>query len=288
MTAARRGQMTVAQVDANYPEPDYHEHPALSQSLAKLLLPPSVPAKFKWRRENPSPPSRAFDFGHAAHALVLGKGAPITVIQATAKDGAKSDADSRRTKSAQEHEAEIRGSGAVPVLRSELEQVQAMAEAIRQHPVASVLLSGGAAEQSVFWTDERGIHRRARFDYQPDLDVPAVSDYKTTTDASPGPRGFAKSVAQYGYHFQAAWYVEAAAAVGLGDVEFALICQEKDPPYLVGVYQPTERALERGRALVALALDTYADCAATDTWPGYSPDITPIDLPEWAYREDIA
>nr|WP_246232796.1 PD-(D/E)XK nuclease-like domain-containing protein [Nakamurella aerolata] len=268
------------------PEPEYHAHPALSQSLAKLLLPPSVPAKFLWARENPAPPKKEFDFGHAAHALVLGEGMGVEILQVTAKDGSRTDAENRRAKSTQEHEAAAREAGNIPLLRSEAGRVEAMADAIKRHPVASVLLSSGAAEQSVFWTDERGVDRRARFDHVPDLAVPAVTDYKTTTDASPG--AFAKSVAGYRYHFQAAWYVEAAAAAELGHVEFALIAQEKEPPYLVGVYQPSVRAIERGRDLVARALDIYQQCTETGVWPGYSPDIEPLDLPEWAYREDIA
>lgn len=267
-------------------EPEYHAHPALSQSLAKLLLPPSVPAKFKWAREHPQPPRKAFDFGHAAHALVLGVGAPIEVIQVTAKDGTKSDAPNRMTNSAKEHEKEIRAAGSVPLLREDYETVQAMAEALRSNPTAMALLSHGAAEKSVFWTDERGIERRCRYDYIPALSVPAIVDYKSTVDASK--REFGRSTYKFGYDIQDAWYREAAEAIGLGEVSFAFVAQEKTPPYLAAVYELDERAREIGRRRVARALDIYQQCTEANDWPGYSTDIQPLSLPSWATGEDDA
>lgn len=270
--------MTAAAVDMD--EQEYHSHPALSQSLAKLLLPPSVPAKFKWAKENSQPPRKAFDFGHAAHSLVLGVGKPVEVIQATAKDGVKSDATDRRLKSAQDHEKEIRAAGNVPLLREELTTVQAMAEALRSNRTAMALLSHGAAEKSVFWTDDRGIERRSRFDFIPTLAIPAITDYKSTVDASP--EAFAKSVYNFGYHFQDAYYCEAAEAADLGEVAFAFVAQEKTPPYLAAVYELDGEAKDAGRRRVAQALDIYQQCTEADEWPGYSPAIETLSLPRWA------
>lgn len=267
-------------------EAEYHAHPALSQSLAKLLLPPSVPAKFKWARDNPRPPKKAFDLGHGAHKLVLGVGAPLVVVQTTAKDGTQSDAPDMRTKAAQEHAKEIREGGGVPLLRKDFETVQAMAGALRSNPVAMALLSNGAAEQSAFWTDERGVERRSRFDYIPDLSIPVITDYKSTTDASP--KAFGKSVYNFCYDLQDAWYREAAEAIGLGEVAFAFVAQETEPPYLSAVYELDTEAQEVGRRKVSRALDTYVDCMESGVWPGYPTDIQPLSLPRWATREDAA
>ena len=48
--------------------------PSLSQSLLKLLVPPSTPAHLRWRMSNPEPPKRVFDVGRAAHTMALGVG----------------------------------------------------------------------------------------------------------------------------------------------------------------------------------------------------------------------
>src|SRR5690606_6451240 len=115
---------------------DYHRDPvpggSLSSSGARDLLPPSCPAKFRYDRDNPGPTSkRHFDLGHAAHKLVLGVGAPLVVIEA----------DSYRTKAAQEQQKAAHLAGHVPLLEHEHEQVQAMAAAIREHPIAGPLFN---------------------------------------------------------------------------------------------------------------------------------------------------
>ncbi len=61
----------------------YHgDKSSLSVSGAKLLLPPSCPALFKWVRDNGQPARQEFDFGTVAHQLLLGKGAEIVEIDA--------------------------------------------------------------------------------------------------------------------------------------------------------------------------------------------------------------
>ena len=75
------------------PEALYHrDSGSLSFSGAKLLLPPSCPAKFKERMDNPPKPKRIFEFGHLVHLEVLGKGVDTVEI----------DANDYRTKAARE------------------------------------------------------------------------------------------------------------------------------------------------------------------------------------------
>jgi hypothetical protein len=281
------------------PEDAYHADPvpgrSLSSSGAKKLLPPSCPAKFKYDRDHGQAPKQAFDFGHAAHAKVLGVGAPVVIVQKTAKDGTKSDADDYRTKSAQEHCDEIRASGATPLLASEKAQVDGMAAALAEHPVASALFDPehGTPEQSLFWDDLRfDVMRRCRLDWLP---VPRngrliLADYKSTVSAEP--RSFAKSMANYGYAMQAGWNLDLAIALGLGDESsaFLFVAQEKTPPYVVSVFEPDSDALRLGRRRNDQALEVYAECTAHDHWPGYVEDVALLSLPAWAAYEfgDVA
>jgi hypothetical protein len=104
----------------------------------------------------------------------------------------------------------------------------------RQHPIASVLLDPehGEPEVSVFWEDEqRGIDRRARFDWLPDTDGGQllVADYKTTASAEP--RSFAKSIFDFGYDIQDVFYTDAVRAAGIAeDVSLLFIAQEITRP----------------------------------------------------------
>ena len=270
------------------PEQEYHQDPvpggSLSCSGAKKLLRPSCPAVFAWEREHPKPPSAAMELGTAAHRLVLGTGQEIAVI----------DAKDWRTNKAKDAADDARAAGMVPLLTADHDQVQAMAAAIREHPVAGPLLCHGGvrAEQSWFWPDpEFGIWRRARFDSHrlAASGRVIITDYKTTVSADPGK--FAKTVYDLRYHMQAAWYLDAADGV-LGaatDAAFLFVAQEKTPPYLVTVCELDADAVRAGDTANRTAIEIYRDCQATGIWPGYQPenDIALISLPAWARtRED--
>ncbi|MGH8938411.1 MAG: PD-(D/E)XK nuclease-like domain-containing protein, partial [Actinomycetes bacterium] len=175
----------------------YHADPvpggSLSASGARRLLPPSCPALFHHWATHGQEHRAVFDVGHAAHAAVLGVGAPTVVV----------DAPDWRTKAAQQARDTAYADGSTPILRADHERVQAMAGRLRAHPVASVLFSPGRGrpEQSLLWVDaEFGIWRRAMLDWLPDA-IPTgrmiVPDYKTTTSVHP-PR-LAKALYEYGY-----------------------------------------------------------------------------------------
>lgn len=265
------------------PEADYFAATdALSCSGAKLLLPPGCPALFRYRQDHPER-KRAWDFGTAAHRLVLGQGADFIVI----------DADSYRTKAAQKARDEAQAAGAAPVLTHEHAQILAMAEAIRRHPLAGPLLAEGIGEpeQSLFWVDhETGVPRRCRADWLPGPDYWGryiVTDYKTCVSASPA--AITKTIANYGYYQQDAWYLDGVRALGLDDdPAFVFIFQEKTPPYLVNVADIGPEDRQTGRARNRQAIERFRDCTESGLWPGYEADtddgITHISLPPWAAR----
>jgi PDDEXK-like domain of unknown function (DUF3799) len=261
------------------PEADYHADPidggSLSATGAKRIL--ECPAKYNYDRHTPQQHKAVFDFGTAAHRQVLGVGADITVI----------DADDWRTKDAKTAATEARNNGATPILAKDWATIQAMATALRLHPIASALLdpTNGKPEQSLFWHAD--IWRRARVDWLPDTPQSGgrlvVTDYKTTTDASP--RGFSRSVANYGYHQQADWYTDGIRTLTGHDVAFVFIAQEKEPPYVVSVFELTDSALRIGAHRNDVAVARWIECTRTGIWPGYVTDITALALPRWAELE---
>jgi hypothetical protein len=257
------------------PAAAYHADPveggSLSSSGARRIL--ESPAKFRYEQDHPPASRDVFDFGHAAHKLVLGIGPELVVVDAT----------DWRTKAAQQARDEARGAGYVPILMADWHRVEAMSNAIREHPLARVLFADVTAhEQVLVWRDEEtGVMRRAMLDCRRGR---VVVDYKTSTCAAPD--AFAKSVAAYGYHQQDAYYRDGVTALGLDDdPAFLFVVQEKDPPYLVAVYDLDDEALRIGRERNRLALQRYRDCVESGLWPGYSADIETIALPRWAERQ---
>lgn len=267
------------------PDAEYHgiKH-ALSCSGAKKLLPPSCPAIYRYELDNPPESKPHFDFGHAAHKMVLGVGAEIRYI--TSKDAKGNPSTGWATKDAKDQKAKAYAEGAIPLLEEERGIIEGMAAALRAHPIASALLNpeNGQPEQSLFVVDEQsGIPLRARFDWLPNV-VPGrrmiIVDFKTTVSADP--TAIAKSVANYGYFMQDAFYSDMVRALGMDpDPAFVFVFQSKEPPYLVTVVELDDDAKRIGRGLNRRAIELYADCLANDEWPTYSDEVVQISLPAW-------
>ncbi|MFJ3950228.1 PD-(D/E)XK nuclease-like domain-containing protein [Streptomyces libani] len=259
---------------------DYHaDRTSISSTGLRKLLAPSCPAQFKHDRDNPPAPKREFDLGHAAHRMALGEGEEIVVTEY----------DDWRTKAAREEREEIRAAGAVPLLFHEGEQVTAMADAIRQHPVAGPLFAPGSgiAERSIYWTDlATGIRCRVRPDWLKQLPgLTLCVDLKTCRDASPD--AVSKAIRDHGYHQQDPLYIDGIEAAGLAPdgCRFIFVFQSKAAPYLVTVRELNQQSRDIGRAKNERALRVYADCMATDTWPDWTGPVTEIpqiSLPTWA------
>ena len=264
------------------PEAQYHADPALSQSGAKLLL--DCPAKYRHRMDTGPQVKDEFDFGHAAHAKVLGVGLDVVVI----------DADDWRTKAAQEAKAAAHADGKTPLLAKDAEKVDAMATALENHAGARAILTRpGEAEVSMWWTEHSELYDadvpcRGRIDWlTTTLDGrPVVLDYKTTVDASPA--AFAKNVANYRYDMQAVAYRRGHEAVTGTDSLFILLVQEKWPPYLPALYVLDWQFEDRGTRAWERAIDLYAACTATGEWPGHPTDITELSPPRWATYEETS
>jgi hypothetical protein len=263
------------------PHEQYLQHPALSFSGAKVLVRPGGPARFRHERDHGRPPKHEFDVGHAAHAAVLGVGPELEVI----------DAPDWRTNAAKAARDLARAAGKVPVLTSTADRVADMARALRQHPTASRLLhvTSGDPEVSLFWHDPaHGVDRRGRVDFlrTPDANGRLIlADYKTTQSAAPD--SLARSVVNFGYHMQAAWYRDLVVGLGLArSAPFVFVFQEVTAPYLVHCVQIDPPTLLMGEDLNRQALETFARCTAADEWPGYNDHgISEVSAPTWAVRQ---
>jgi exodeoxyribonuclease VIII len=156
-----------------------------------------------------------------------------------------------------------------------------MGRAIYAHPAAAMLLGlPGKAEQTFMWTDAAtGLECKCRPDWMTD-DGSIVVDLKTTEDASPA--GFKKSIANYRYHVQAAFYLHSLEqATGVCPEQFIFIAVEKKPPHAVAVYAADPEMIKTGWHTAERDLDAIAQCRKLNRWPGYNEAIEPISLPPW-------
>ncbi|MFE4857296.1 PD-(D/E)XK nuclease-like domain-containing protein [Streptomyces sp. NPDC056670] len=271
------------QIVDGLPADEYHaDRTSISSSGLRALLAPGCPAQFKYDRDNPPAPKKEFDLGNAAHLLVLGEGPELEVV----------DYPDWRKKDAQDQRDAAYAEGKVPLLAKDHDMVQAMADAIRQHPIAGSLFTPGTgiAERSIYWTEPAtGVRCRVRPDWLPTRTDGRliVVDYKTCRAADAD--ALQKSVYERGYHQQAAFYVDGVKAAGLaGDFEpaFLFVFQTKTAPHLVHLVELDLPALAIGGARNRRALETYAECERTGIWPGFNDRITYLPLPAWAEKRD--
>jgi hypothetical protein len=253
----------------------------LSSTGARELLKPGGPARFRHAIDNGTlEVRREFDLGHAVHTLVLGAGPTPVEVPGTGKNP-----DEWRKDDDKAEVARLRAKGYVPLRPSDYAAALAMAEAVKDHPLAKKLLRTGLPERTLIWRDEAtGVMCRAKADWlRPD----GIVDLKTCESAAPD--ALSKSAHNYGYAIQAPFYLRGFRALMPGTAEpfFVHIAVEKQPPYLVHVNQLTERAMAWGDRQVSQALEIFRDCQASGQWPGYPLDeITDIDLPAWVRTEE--
>lgn len=266
-----------------YHGPDLCDGPSVSSSGLRRLSNES-PAHY-WC-ESPYNPNRveqketeALVFGRAAHHLLLGEDDFNThyIVRPLKWD-------SWRTGDAKKWKADQEAQGRTVLLPAQLETIRGIARSLASHPLIDAGILNGAIEQTMVWRDkDTGIWCKARPDAIPN-DAGDFADLKTTADISSA--GLARTIAEHGYHQQAAmiaggWH----ALTGRDITSFSLVFVEKAPPFCVRVVTLRDEDLARGERQNYLALKTFADCFEKGEWPGPgSADAEYISLPEWAQK----
>jgi exodeoxyribonuclease VIII len=193
----------------------------------------------------------------------------------------------KRTKDGKAQWAELESSGKIVLSEGDYADVAGMAEAVRAHSLAGALVSGGTAEQSVFWEhgvtvdgEEETILMKCRPDYiKPLSDGYVVVDLKTTTDA----RRFDRAVMDFGYGIQAAHYMRGMNTTALGAPGgFIFVVVESANPYGVMIYEVDQALIDWGYEETNRLYALYARCERTNIWPGYTEVLRKLTLPRWA------
>lgn len=250
----------------------YHSNPALSASALKALR--KSPAHLKHNRETPTAPTPALTFGRLFHALTLEQDDWDT------RFAVAPDCDRRTKAGKQQWEEFVDASGGLTIVTTaDIARASAMRNAVMNHGVArEIIEANGLTEMSSFW-ERDGIPCKMRAD-KIDTKNNIVIDLKTCLDASP--HAFAGSIMKYGYHVQAAWYLDRVRDVIDKSMDFLFVAIEKNPPHIVAVYRINDQSVDVGRREIEELLDLFKYCTSRNEWGGYSDDVEEIGLPKWA------
>lgn len=247
------------------PDDEYRQLPGLSSTGVKRML--DSPAVYDWYRRHPEPPKTAFDLGIAVHNRVLGVGVGEVVVEGPWNTNAK-----------KEQIAEGRKAGSIPVKPEQVAKADELAEAVRKHPDASLLLTGGQPEVTILWDDPAtGVRCKGRLDYWHER-VSLAVDLKSAHDAHP--RRFAKHAADYGYPEQAEHYADGVQALTGTRPRFLHVLVQTEGPPLVAVCDLAEFA-DTAQENVRTAVEMYRDCKRSGVWPGIPHGIHRIEPPRW-------
>ena len=171
-----------------------------------------------------------------------------------------------------EHQSKI-------IIDSELgNNLYEMEKSFMDSPAKLIYDIKGQTELSYFWDDLGTIKGKCRPDWISD-DGEIVVDIKTTTDASP--RGFQKSISNWGYHLQLGWYLRGLRKLGLSAKQFIFIAIEKIPPFCVGVYRADRDMISFAMKELDQLMPEIQTAMVSKEFPDYTPEITSIGLPPW-------
>jgi hypothetical protein len=157
-------------------------------------------------------------------------------------------------------------------------------ESVLSIPDMASALSSGAGEVSAFWRDPAtGVLCKCRPDWVHPVGDDAVILIDGKTYASAAEAEFARQVAKMAYHLQAAWYTDGyQIASGKRVLAFIFLAIADEYPHLANPMMLDEDSIAVGRRMYRRALDTYAECTRTGSWPGHGNDVKLIALPKWA------
>jgi exodeoxyribonuclease VIII len=253
----------------NVPEEAYHASSAVSSSRLKAFL--EAPAK----SQVPGSDTASLRFGSLIHTAILTPDLLEGLYCVTDLERINKRDKAYKAEQERAGEREL-------VKKTDWEEALRIRDAVHAQSTCRDMLApvGLLTELSFAWDDPvTGLRCRGRADGWR-ADWCSVIDLKSTADASPD--GFARSVANYHYHLQCSHYCAGLAQVAHEPQAFFFLAVEKEPPYLVGIYELDLEARQIGDDLRRRALDGWAECARTGVWPGYDPMPVSLSLPGWA------
>ncbi len=262
--------------------------PSLSHSTAVTLLQQSpLHAWSQSRRLNPNWQERKrteeLDRGTALHSLFL-EGEDVMERIECGQD--KNGVYGYRTSEEKANRDAAYAAGRVPVKPDEHERMMTLLEILKRR-VADVddprrPFTLGLPEQVLVWRDH-GVWCRARLDWL-SADRLYVDDLKTAASANPG-RGFGqfgRAFWAYGYDVQAAFYRRGVAAVFPGTSPTVRhVAFELSRPNALSVCQLGAAGKAVAEAKVTNALNIWAECLASNRWPGYPRFAVELEPPDY-------
>jgi hypothetical protein len=257
------------------PAEDYHAHPAIGSTTAKLALTSMrlLRDRLDGIAENPDKP--CYQVGRLAHMMALEpeRFAACIVDQGPINEryGKPYGRDTKAF--AEWQEANPDKVVVEPALRL---MIARMPQGIKS------LIASGFCEQSIF-AESCGVAMKCR----PDL-AAGANDYDLKTiesfgrpDADGSFPAIIKAIHRHDYPFSAGWYRQVQAADGQGWRPFHWIFAEKQPPHRWIIVRATDALLSYADEQAEKVLTRIADAQNSGNWDDPVLESMDADVPPW-------
>lgn len=187
-----------------------------------------------------------------------------------------------RTASEYKEAVKAKGSGLV-LTEKEGNNIVSSQEAIYANPDLRQQLEACDLFEISAFVEIGGVLCRCRYDALNSTDLISI-DLKTTKCSER--EDFAKSVANYRYHVQAAFYSDIFRRItGTSLKAFRFLAVENEPPHCPMMYTLDEEALIIGCDALAKNLLSYQQAESKSNWTGYEQTNEALALPNWAIAQ---
>ena len=262
---------------------EYHARAEISKSDLDLLAKSPYLLKMKKDGKYQSEASPSQILGSAVHKLFLERNDFINEF------AIEPNIDKRTKDGKAEFERfQNENQGKIIIKADEFEKADLIAKSVLEMKATANFLKDGKAEQSYF-SEIDGVKVKCRPDFYNE-NLGLIIDLKTTSDGSPN--GFMKSIANFNYHIQTAFYSDIMRSLGKKVNNFLFIAVETKEPYLVGFYELDLAAIEKGREKYKELLNLWKWCVENNNYFQYGDfkdgklnPVKTLNLPMWKFYE---
>ncbi len=266
---------------------EYHAAEGTGHSKLQEWLNATDPWSFNWVKTHGGGrvETDAMRLGTACHIAVLEPDlfdTFVCIYEGTTQAGKPTTV--RKGAEWEEFKSTADAAGVTVLTATQMATCQRVREFVAKRKGVRELLSRGMAEKSFFWQDEiTGALVKTRPDFV-DPDRGFALDLKFSEDISPRRR--VSSMVDFGYAMQGYMFLEGANRFLDGNLREACILwvKTKGAPE-VELRTLSADWLAYGKQEYRKALDAYAKCLETDTWPRGPIKICDEFFPEWVQNK---
>lgn len=220
--------------------------------------------------------TESMEFGSAFHVFLLDGTKDFFEQYAVMEEGfnLRSNENKRKWQ-------DVLDSGKTPLRYEDYLAIQKMAANVYKHPRAKQIMETSENE-GAYTGVILGLPAKAKIDVR---SRGYTFDVKTCSDASKD--GFRKSINNFNYHRQGAFYEEILDQNGIKSKGYGFIAVESEEPHMVGVYVLGPDSMAKGMTQVnRLVAKLKKHQADEKLWPGYCGDIEEVEISFWKSKEE--